>query len=146
MDIWRWRNGVYGIYSTKATYEVLLRNKFDMGVECKEFTLVWNKLVLPKVRVHAWRMLWEKVPTTTKLLRRNYLTTGVDTNCMFCNSDPESVTHNFLECEFLYKTWMSCLNWFGVKATLPSNPTSIQSSCSRGVGMCNMADKERPNF
>ncbi|KAL8457653.1 hypothetical protein ACS0TY_035498 [Phlomoides rotata] len=96
VDRWRWRHGENGVYSTKAAYEVLLRSKFSLDEEVKEeFVLVWNKIVIPKVRVHAWRVLWERVPTTTKLQKRRSLPAGVSLNCIFCKSVPKSVRHVF---------------------------------------------------
>ncbi|KAL8506992.1 hypothetical protein ACS0TY_017755 [Phlomoides rotata] len=62
----------------------------------EDFVLVWNKLALPKVRVHAWRVLWERVPTTIKLQRRRCLPNGTNINCIFCDSSPKYVRHVFL--------------------------------------------------
>lgn len=73
-DKWRCQPGTNGKYSTKVVYEHLHRLKSDPNEEGKEeFTLILNKIALPKVRVRAWRVLWEQRPTTTKLQRRRCL-------------------------------------------------------------------------
>ncbi|KAL8529093.1 hypothetical protein ACS0TY_006529 [Phlomoides rotata] len=123
-DKWRWRAGPKGVYSTKAAYEFLIERKAGpSNLNLDAFSLIWNKMALPKVRVHAWRILWERLPTTTKLQQRSSLPPGANINCAFCDASPESVRHVFFECPFVYMFWMDCLNWLGVKTALSSSPS-----------------------
>ncbi|KAL8503880.1 hypothetical protein ACS0TY_022562 [Phlomoides rotata] len=92
--------------------------------ERKDFKILWNKFTPEKVRINAWRVLWKHIPTTTELLRRNALPPNAKVNCCFCDSSPESVRHIFFECSLSYNLWMECLNWIGIKTTIPSNPSS----------------------
>ncbi|KAL8516890.1 hypothetical protein ACS0TY_015225 [Phlomoides rotata] len=123
-DKWKWRASPKGIYSTRATYELLIMKKpGPNNINTEAFSLIWNKTALPKVRVHAWRILWERLPTTTKLQRRRSLPPGANINCVFCDASLESVRHVFFECGFAYRFWMECLSWLGVKTVLSSNPS-----------------------
>lgn len=71
--------------------------------------MIWNKIALPKVRVHAWRVIWERVVTTMKLQRRRCLPQDADVSCVFCGKSPKSVRHVFFECVFTYHIWMEVL-------------------------------------
>lgn len=85
-----------GEYTTRAAYAQLIRRKIRNNSEEKEeFKLIWNRIALPKVRIHAWRVLWERVPTTTKLQSRRCLPQGTDVNCPFCGTTPEVVRQVF---------------------------------------------------
>lgn len=67
-DKWKWRPDLEGNYSRKGAYDLLIQRKGLMnGAKEEKFKLVWNCLAPSKVRVHAWRVLWERIPTTTKL-------------------------------------------------------------------------------
>ncbi|KAL8541385.1 hypothetical protein ACS0TY_002590 [Phlomoides rotata] len=53
-DKWKWKVASNGIYSTKKAYELLIRMKSDLSnMDMEAFSLIWNKIALPKVRVHA---------------------------------------------------------------------------------------------
>lgn len=57
-DKWRWRLAEDGMYTTKAVCEKLARRKnCDQLEEREEYKLLWNKLALLKVRLHAWRVI-----------------------------------------------------------------------------------------
>ncbi|KAL8476037.1 hypothetical protein ACS0TY_028632 [Phlomoides rotata] len=137
-DKWRWEPEPNGTYTTRSVYEWLTTKDDgtrDNGVVDNGFNLVWNKLSPLKVAFHAWRVLWERLPTKTNLQRRNSLPPNVDVKCVFCESTAETVRHIFFECEFSHKVWMECCNWLGVVTVLPSNPTMNQlhfSSFLRG--------------
>ncbi|KAL8472711.1 hypothetical protein ACS0TY_029801 [Phlomoides rotata] len=93
-DTWRWRIGMERSYSMRKTYEHLLFTKMGENEgHMEDFSLIWNKLAPPKVRLHAWRVIWERIPTTTKLQTRRSLPQNVGVNCIFCNEVPESVRH-----------------------------------------------------
>ncbi|KAL8474246.1 hypothetical protein ACS0TY_030897 [Phlomoides rotata] len=90
-DEWRWNRARDDIYSTKMAYDWLLGNKdVTQHMERRKFKLIWNKLVSSKIQVHAWRVIRERVPTTTNLQRRNVLPQNANINCSFCDSNLET--------------------------------------------------------
>ncbi|KAL8510515.1 hypothetical protein ACS0TY_017362 [Phlomoides rotata] len=86
--------------------------------------MVWNKYVPPKVHMHAWRVLWERIPTITQLQRRNVLPPNVNMDCVFCHKEIETVRHVLFECEVSYQVWMGCVKWMGVQSVFSSNPST----------------------
>ncbi|KAL8486433.1 hypothetical protein ACS0TY_023210 [Phlomoides rotata] len=124
LDTWRWKPSREGRYHTKEVYEWLVQQKDAGSVEePEEYKVLWNNLCPPKLAIHAWRVIKERLPTTTNLHRRRSLPVGADLNCVFCRNSTETVRHVFFECPFAYSVWMGCLSWIGVATALPSNPT-----------------------
>ncbi|KAL8463237.1 hypothetical protein ACS0TY_034035 [Phlomoides rotata] len=124
LDIWRWKPSREGRYHTKEVYEWLVKQKDAGSVEePEEYKVLWNKVCPPKVAIHAWRVIKERLPTTINLHRRRSLPVGANLHCIFCRNSTEIVRHVFFECLFAYSVWMGCLSWSGVATGLPSNPT-----------------------
>lgn len=67
-------------------------------------------------------MLWERIPTSSKLARRHILPPDANTTCIFCKQHTETVRHILFECECSYRLWMLCANWLGVAAVFSSDP------------------------
>ncbi|KAL8534340.1 hypothetical protein ACS0TY_010376 [Phlomoides rotata] len=132
-DSWKWSLEQSGTYNTKGTYLWLFQQKEGRGIEKDEFKLTWKSFAPPKVKVHAWRVLWERVPTSSKLQSRNILPSNVSTNCVFCNAVTDSVRHTFFECDFAFRIWSSCCSWLGVVTALPATPSSSLLAFSRLV-------------
>ncbi|KAK4434602.1 hypothetical protein Salat_0623000 [Sesamum alatum] len=63
---------------------------------------LWSLLVPPRVKVLAWRICTEAVPTLDKLAR---LQGEVDTRCAACGAVIETVKHIFLDCQFARLAW-----------------------------------------
>ncbi|KAL8533767.1 hypothetical protein ACS0TY_009966 [Phlomoides rotata] len=94
-DSWKWSLEPSGTYNTKGTYLWLFQQKEGRGIEKDEFKLTWKCFAPPKVKVHAWRVLWERVPTSSKLQSKNILPSN-----------------------------MSCCSWLGIVTALPATPSS----------------------
>lgn len=91
-DKWRWMSHMKGRYSSKGSYDLLLKRKgVTNGVEEEIFKLVWNHIAPTNVRVHKWRVIQERNPTTTKFQRWRVLAVNVYLSCAFCKSSPETV-------------------------------------------------------
>lgn len=54
--------------------------------------------MVPKIIIHAWKLLWNRITTTLKLLKRGCVPPNVSTNCIFCDSEVESIRYVFFEC------------------------------------------------
>ncbi|KAL8538534.1 hypothetical protein ACS0TY_000522 [Phlomoides rotata] len=125
-DTWRWDMTPDGLYTIRDVYAWLSCKESEEAEDAGSdsgFDLIWNKFSPLKVIIHAWRLLWERLPTTTKLQRRNALPSSADMNCVFCTCHPESVRHIFFECKFSYFAWMECCGWLGFQSVLSSDPT-----------------------
>ncbi|KAL8473172.1 hypothetical protein ACS0TY_030123 [Phlomoides rotata] len=152
-DTWRWDMAPDGLYTVRDVYDWLSykenRDAEDVGSDSR-FDLIWNKFSPLKVIIHAWRLLWERLPTTTKLQRRNALPSNADMNCVFCECHPESVRHIFFECKFSYYVWMGCCGWLGFQSVLSSDPTInllyfsklLRGKRDKTVAVCGLDDME----
>ncbi|KAL8484898.1 hypothetical protein ACS0TY_027263 [Phlomoides rotata] len=102
-DSWTWNRAANEMYSTKASYEWIFEHIWMIqNVDVEEFKLLLNKYTPEKVRVNAWRVLWERIPTITNLIQRLVVPQNVNINCFFCESTLETVRHIFFECSFPY--------------------------------------------
>ncbi|KAL8531608.1 hypothetical protein ACS0TY_008271 [Phlomoides rotata] len=73
--------------------------------------------------VHAWRVVWERIPTKNKLWRRNILLPSDNTTCTWCGLHKETIKHVLFKCSFSYQVWMDVCKWIGVETVLSSNPS-----------------------
>ncbi|KAL8498684.1 hypothetical protein ACS0TY_021863 [Phlomoides rotata] len=67
------------------------------------FKLIWNKITPSKVIAHAWRVLWDMLPTKANLRRRNVMSPSDNLKCVLCGDKDETGSHIFFECDFSYK-------------------------------------------
>lgn len=122
MDTWWWEPSPDGRYCTKKAYDWLVQHEVGGDLEESEtFSLVWNKLSPPKVNVHVWRVLHNKLPTRSNLRRRNIIPDSGGCRCVFYDNDMENMKHVLFECPFSYGIWMSCCKWLGVETAFPSD-------------------------
>ncbi|KAL8495553.1 hypothetical protein ACS0TY_019621 [Phlomoides rotata] len=56
--------------------------------------------------------------------KRGILPHEANSNCIFCNSQVETVRHVIFECAFAYEVWMHCSRWMGVTTVLSSSPST----------------------
>jgi hypothetical protein len=65
-DRWVWHNDRSGSFSVKEAYKVTVSNKRYLGFVVSY--LIWNKIVLLKVVLYAWRLLKDRLPTKDNLI------------------------------------------------------------------------------
>lgn len=71
-DTWKWSGDMNGTYSIKGACTILSNQQghYSLNVDLQEgFKTIWNKVRLIKVIVHAWRILWDRLPTIYNLHR-----------------------------------------------------------------------------
>ncbi|KAL8478393.1 hypothetical protein ACS0TY_030339 [Phlomoides rotata] len=69
-DKWRWEPEPKGTYTTRSVYNWLTTKSDGHGEEEEgesNIKVVWTKFSHLKVSFHAWRVLKERIPTTTNL-------------------------------------------------------------------------------
>ena len=75
--------------------------------------LVWRSLTPPKSELLLWFLMVGKINTLDKLSRLKIMQ-GVDTNCVLCQQEEESVNHLFFYCPFTWNVWSAFLSRWGV--------------------------------
>jgi len=84
------------------------------GVICD----VWHKLVPKKVSLFSWRLLQNRIPTRSNLVRRHVLQPN-DNLCVGGCGVTETTDHLFLECEIFGTMWFLICHWLGVSFVSP---------------------------
>ncbi|GMI71693.1 hypothetical protein like AT4G29090 [Hibiscus trionum] len=105
LDFYTWRYDTSGIYNVKSGYKLLMGPEYFSSTElsdlqkCKKrvFDSVWSCPIPSKVQITCWKFIKNYIPTALNLAIRRV---PVNTDCLLCDSSPESVQH-VLECNFL---------------------------------------------
>ena len=119
-----------GEFSVKSAYYIAygLLNILDEG-ECstgdsrnplgKE---PWHLSIPPKVRIFAWRMCLNALPTFVNLQSK-----GVDICdiCPACGKEPKTISHAFAKCEVAKRVWRCWLDWPPVVLNVNMNIVDI---------------------
>ncbi|XP_057770796.1 uncharacterized protein LOC130990592 [Salvia miltiorrhiza] len=100
-DKWIWRAHKEGVYTAKSAYQAIREQREERMAdpeEMKSFADLWDTPAPQKVRVTAWRVFRNRLPTCDNLTRRNVLLGEVEKGCVACFYLQESTTHLFVEC------------------------------------------------
>jgi len=96
-------------YTVKSGYNVL--NKEDLMQTFEVFRLVWSIKIAPSAAVCAWRLLLDRVPTRSNLVRRGIQIGNMQ--CPMCQEDVETTQHLLITCRVTQKVWDLCDKWSG---------------------------------
>jgi len=94
---------------------------------------VWHKLVFSKVSMFAWRLLQDRIPTRSNLVRRHVLQPTNNVCVGGCGSS-ETVDHLFIGCDVFGRVWYSVCHWIGISCVFSGSVTDhysqfIQLAC-----------------
>lgn len=105
-----WMYELNGIYSVKSGYQAIrswqIQQKHNTTPNCSSETTVWKKLwklhTIPRHKVILWRILHNSLPVRSELNKR-----GIHCSilCPRCNSKMETITHTFMTCPNILRTW-----------------------------------------
>ncbi|CAN1163492.1 Putative ribonuclease H protein At1g65750 [Linum perenne] len=99
-----WAHSKHGGYSVSSGYRMWLNNMSGFG----EFEVtgpwknLWNTHVPPKLKIMAWRLARDIIPTRDTLRQRHI---QVPDQCGICGHSIETNDHLFLECDFAKECW-----------------------------------------
>ncbi|KAK4412713.1 hypothetical protein Salat_2918500 [Sesamum alatum] len=99
-----WRPNSNGAFPVRSAYEVSLR------VAARAIPSSSRSYpILAEVRVQAWRLCYEAVPTMDNLSCKHG---GIETKCVFCEAEVETTKHVLLKCPFAHMVWaLSHIPW-----------------------------------
>ena len=91
-------------FSVKSAYYVARRilekedhGESSLGDVCAPlWKRMWLLNILEKIRIFAWRLCMNAIPTLTNLFKKGI---QMDVTCPSCKKDPESVEHAILRCD-----------------------------------------------
>lgn len=118
--IWYHENN--GIYSTKSGYSWLILRKLHMGPHRYYWKAIWKLGVPPKIRIFAWHLGHNLLPTNIKIAMIN---PNFSRQCPRCKVADETVIHSLRDCHFahamltkggidnriLSSTWTETIDW-----------------------------------
>ncbi|KAL1105395.1 hypothetical protein V6Z11_D04G129000 [Gossypium hirsutum] len=117
-----WFHNPYGCYTLKSAYSWLLLKGMGYGPHRFLWKALWKLDTLPKIRVFAWRVGHEILPTNSKIasIRQDF-----DKGCPRCGVETETVLHALKDCptsravlsiggwsrSFISKNYDHCIDW-----------------------------------
>jgi len=110
-DRWQWLPNIGGGYTMCDAYQILTFQVAPSITVTDE--LVWHKHIPLKVSILAWRLLRDRLPTKTNLLRHVIVHSEAIRCAAGCGLD-ETAHHLFLHCEFFGGLWQHIRNWVGI--------------------------------
>ena len=115
-DSWKWLLDPIHSYSVRGTHRFLTSTDEPMiGVVDNN---VWHKLVPSKVSIFAWRLLQNRIPTRSNLVRIHAL--QPDNNMCVSGCDIiETADHLFVGCNFFRRVWSLICHWLGISFVCP---------------------------
>ncbi|XP_057811517.1 uncharacterized protein LOC131025747 [Salvia miltiorrhiza] len=123
-DGWCWNAENEGTYSTRSAYTINKEISKDTTPADESFITsakVWKIPIPHKVRITAWRILRNRLPTCANLRRRHIEINEVELGCNMCFHHEESVNHLFLHCPKTGKVWEDIHKWLGISFVRPQN-------------------------
>ncbi|XP_020253975.1 uncharacterized protein LOC109831047 [Asparagus officinalis] len=80
----------------------------ERGVPSPIYKVIWNPLVLSKVRIFLWLLSKNKLHTKEVLFSKGW---QGDTTCSFCELELESIEHLFFSCPVTKVVWQHFINY-----------------------------------
>ena len=89
---------------------------------------LWSKFILPRMSLHAWKVMRGTVISDDLLQRRGV---ALASRCEFCGNSTESLDHIFLHCSFAALVWNHFMYIFEIGLV----PNTIAEVFSLGLAM-----------
>ncbi|XP_058733972.1 uncharacterized protein LOC131605656 [Vicia villosa] len=104
------------VFSVASCYNwyVSLRTPFGPSKRCEEaLEIVWKLEVPYKIKVFAWRLFVNRLPTKDLLVYRgiSFASSNSSLNCIFCNTHLEENDHTFFKCVVIKVVWREIGVW-----------------------------------
>ena len=129
-----WMHHSSGDYEVKSFLNLMLHPQQNYQDMFTYANVVWKSLTPPKSELLLWFLLLGKLNTKDRLIRFN-IRQGLDSKCVLCNQEEESINHLFCCCPFTWRVWCTFLNWWDIyprsafDSWLGFNGTKAQKRC-----------------
>ncbi|KAJ0918826.1 putative RNA-directed DNA polymerase [Helianthus annuus] len=109
-DRWVWDLDPNGLFSVRS----IKNHVQNHNRVAPQSIFKWNNWIPKKVGVVGWRAMVERLPTKVALLSKGIHPESV--TCIFCNEQPETSEHIFVDCQFAQTVWTAIAQWCKVSA------------------------------
>ncbi|XP_062116272.1 uncharacterized protein LOC133830322 [Humulus lupulus] len=111
------RIGLVAAEFRKNTFSIaaLYRRLKSLNETRWNYTLIWDRMSIPKHKFIAWLALKKRLQTKDRLLRFGF---NIDTCCVLCGQVNETHEHIFYGCAFSTRCIHEVLNWMGIGTNL----------------------------
>lgn len=98
--------GNEGRFSVKGIYELLTEGREEIGWE----KIIWFNGCIPKHSFIWWLLMKRRLPVKERL--RKFM--DIDSTCILCHNETETLHHLFLTCDFAKTLWYHISKWMQV--------------------------------
>jgi len=109
-DVQKWGGDVSGEFTVDSANKCLA--SFSGEVHSDIFKLLWQAKAFPNAMMTAWRVLLDRLPTRSSLIRREVRVSSP--LCLLCEEMEKNAQHLFLECVVAQRVWSLCFRWIGI--------------------------------
>ena len=95
------------------------------------YALSFNCTNSTKLQTFHFKYLHRRIPTNTFLKKCNILTSE---KCTFCESEPETITHLFLQCPIVNEFWLAISRW--VHSFPSKEKANLNTAMQLGLQTC----------
>ncbi|XP_028113473.1 uncharacterized protein LOC114311529 [Camellia sinensis] len=114
-------SGCFSISSVYRWYENSLQS-LDFGTISK---MIWQSVSAPRAKAFVWLAWRQRLKTSSYLQRIGVIPAAVNTQCVFCKADAESVNHVLLWCLFVWRVWADIFLWWGSQWVMPATVDGV---------------------
>lgn len=97
VDAWTWGQHISGIYSTKSAF-YMLNTSNPTEVDNQSWVWIWKMKLPANLQLFICQLAHKSLPLRVILAQRKM---HLDTTCVLCNTNEESIHHFFFECRFV---------------------------------------------
>ncbi|XP_058786284.1 uncharacterized protein LOC131660936 [Vicia villosa] len=120
-DEFKWAGDAEEEFTVKLCAHTIKKRDTEnmVGIPVRKTLLaMWDIKAPSKVKIFAWRLILDRLPTKDQLKKRGILDTDRDCCCVFCSQEEESSKHLFDSCPITRNIWSRVGGWLGNSCNL----------------------------
>ncbi|CAK8534104.1 unnamed protein product [Lathyrus sativus] len=106
-------------------FMILFRIRLDLSIllyiigndSAALLEILWKTVLPEKVQTFIWRMALYRLPTRSNLMKRRVIDYYQNSDCAFCSSSYEDVSHLFFSCSKSSLVWNRICEWVDIENT-----------------------------
>ncbi|CAK8573439.1 unnamed protein product [Lathyrus sativus] len=116
-DLFLWSCPLFNLFTVMSQDDFIQRAKrldsLDISLKTT-LDFVWQSLVPMKVKVFAWRLFLDRLPTHSNLAAKGVISNPHEVVCVFRFKIVKCLDHVFILCPKIRLVWKAIVEWFSV--------------------------------